>query len=106
MTSLEDELRRLKSSTFQELKSNSPINNFETTNKNTETTNFKHFASYNYTYDIDEIKLHFFLSNIKKLKLTLKVHQAYKLVTVNQLSQLDWLAADYEVIKRLQSKYL
>jgi 8-oxo-dGTP diphosphatase len=71
-----------------------------------ETTNFKHFASYNYTYDIDEIKLHFFLSNIKKLKLTLKVHQAYKLVTVNQLSQLDWLAADYEVIKRLQSKYL
>ena len=73
---------------------------------NLELTNFKHFASYNYSYDIDKIKLHFFLSNVKELKLTLKVHQAYKLVTVRQLSQLDWLAADYEVIKKLQSKYL
>ena len=45
------------------------------------------------------------LSNVKELKLTLKVHQAYKLVTIRQLSQLDWLAADYEVIKKLQSKY-
>ena len=68
--------------------------------------NFKHFASYNYSYEIDEIKLHFFLSNVKELKLTLKVHEAYKLVTVKQLSQLDWLAADYKVIKMLQSKYL
>ena len=73
---------------------------------NLELTNFKHFASYNYSYDIDKIKLHFFLSNVKELKLTLKVHQAYKLVTIRQLSQLDWLAADYEVIKKLQSKYL
>ena len=73
---------------------------------NLELKNFKHFASYNYSYEIDEIKLHFFLSNVKELKLTLKVHQAYKLVTVRQLSQLDWLAADYEVIKKLQSKYL
>ena len=68
--------------------------------------NFKHFISYNYSYDIDEIKLHFYLSNVKKLKLTLKVHESYKLVTLKQLSQLDWLAADYEVIKKLQSKYL
>ena len=73
---------------------------------NLELKNFKHFASYNYSYEIDEIKLHFFLSNVKELKLTLKVHQAYKLVTVRQLSQLDWLAADYEVIKKLQGKYL
>ncbi len=73
---------------------------------NLKLTNFKHFASYNYSYDIDKIKLHFFLSNVKELKLTLKVHQAYKLVTIRQLSQLDWLAADYEVIKKLQSKYL
>ena len=71
-----------------------------------ELSNFKHFTSYNYTYDIDEIKLHFFLSSIKELKLTLKVHESYKLVNVNQLTQLDWLAADYEVIKKLQSKYL
>ena len=69
-------------------------------------TSFKHFASYNYSYDIDEIKLHFFLSNLKELKLTLKVHESYRLVTVKQLSQLDWLAADYEIIKKLQSKYL
>ena len=63
-------------------------------------TSFKHFASYNYSYDIDEIKLHFFLSNLKELKLTLKVHESYRLVTVKQLSQLDWLAADYEIIKK------
>ena len=68
--------------------------------------NFKHFISYNYSYDKDEIKLHFYLSNVKKLNLTLKVHESYKLVTLKQLSQLDWLAADYEVIKKLQSKYL
>ena len=73
---------------------------------NLELTNFKHFASYNYYYGKDEIKLHFFLSNIKELNLTLKVHEAYRLVTVKQLSQLDWLAADYKVIKMLQSKYL
>ena len=69
-------------------------------------TNFKHFVSYNYSYGIDKIRLHFFLSNVKELKLTLKVHKMYKLVTVKQLSHLDWLAADYEVIKKLQSKYL
>ena len=71
-----------------------------------ELTNFKHFASYNYSYDVDKIKLHFFLSNIKELKLTLKVHEAYKLVPVKQLSKLDWLAADYKVIEMLQNKYL
>jgi len=73
---------------------------------NLEISSFKHFVSYSYNYDINEIKLNFFLSNVKELKITLKVHQSYRLVTVKQLSQLDWLAADYEVIKMLQSKYL
>ena len=72
---------------------------------NLKLTNFKHFASYNYSYDIDKIKLHFFLSNVNELKLTLKVHEKYKLVTMKQLSKLDWLAADYKIIKMLQSKY-
>ena len=72
---------------------------------NLEITSFKHFASYNYSYDIDKIKLNFFLSNVTELKITLKVHESYKLVTVKELSQLDWLAADYEVIRMLQSKY-
>ena len=73
---------------------------------NLEITSFKHFASYNYNYDVNKIKLNFFVSNVTELKITLKVHESYKLVTVRQLSQLDWLAADYEVIKMLQSKYL
>ena len=73
---------------------------------NLELTHFKHFASYNYRYDTDKIKLHFFLSNVNELKLTLKVHEAYKLVTIKQLSKLDWLAADYEVIKKLESTFL
>ncbi len=73
---------------------------------NLKITSFKHFASYNYNYDINKIKLNFFVSNVTELKITLKVHESYKLVTVRQLSQLDWLAADYAVIKMLQSKYL
>ena len=73
---------------------------------NLEITSFKHFASYNYNYDMNKIKLNFFVSNVTELKITLKVHETYKLVTVKQLSQLDWLAADYKVIKMLQSKYL
>ncbi len=73
---------------------------------NLEITNFKHFVSYSYCYDIEKVKLHFFISNVVELKLTLKVHEAYKLVTVKQLSQLDWLAADYKVIKKLQDKYI
>ena len=73
---------------------------------NLEITSFKHFASYNYNYDVNKIKLNFFVSNVTELKITLKVHESYKLVTVRQLSQLDWLAADYEVVKMLQSKYL
>ena len=73
---------------------------------NLKLTKFKHFASYNYSYGRDEIKLHFFLSIVKELKLTLKVHESYKLVTVKQLSKLDWLAADYQVINKLQDKYL
>ena len=73
---------------------------------NLEITSFKHFAYYNYNYDVNKIKLNFFVSNVTELKITLKVHKTYKLVTVKQLSQLDWLAADYKVIKMLQSKYL
>ena len=73
---------------------------------NLKITSYKHFVSYEYNYDINKIKLHFFLSNVNELKLTLKVHEAYKLVTIKQLSKLDWLAADYEVIKKLESKYL
>ena len=72
---------------------------------NLKITSFKHFASYNYSYDINKIKLNFFLSNVTELKITLKVHESYKLVTVKELSQLDWLAADHEVIRMLQSKY-
>ena len=72
---------------------------------NLKITSFKHFASYNYSYDINKIKLNFFLSNVTELKITLKVHESYKLVTVKELYQLDWLAADHEVIRMLQSKY-
>ena len=73
---------------------------------NLEITSFKKFASYDYNYGTNEIKLNFFLSIVKELKITLKVHESYKLVTVKQLSHLNWLAADYRVIKMLQSKYL
>ena len=88
----EDKITALRRELFEEL--------------NLKLTKFKYFASYNYIYGVDKIKLHFFLSNVKELKLSLKVHESYKLVTVKQLSQLDWLAADYQVIKKLQEEYL
>ena len=73
---------------------------------NLKITSFKHFVSYEYNYNINKIKLCFFLTSVKELKITLKVHESFKLVTLEQLSQLDWLAADYKVIEMLQSKYL
>lgn len=68
--------------------------------------NFKHFITYSYCYDKNDIKLHFFLSKVQNLKLKLKVHESYKLVTVKELSRLDWLAADHKVIRKLQKLYL
>ena len=68
--------------------------------------NFKHFITYNYRYDENDIKLHFFLSEVENLKLRLKVHESYKLVTVKEMSRLDWLAADFRVIRKLQKLYL
>ena len=88
----EDKLKALKRELLEEL--------------DLKVSNFRHFSSYNYCYDKNEVKLHFFLSNIKELKLTLKVHECYKLVSVKELTQLDWLAADYEVIKKIQNVYL
>ncbi len=41
MTSLEEELKRLKSSTFQEFKNSSPINSFESMKRNTEKIDIK-----------------------------------------------------------------
>ena len=73
---------------------------------NLKITNFKHFISYDYSYNVDKIKLHFYISNVKELNLNLKVHETYKLVSIKQLSQLDWLAADKVVIKKLQNKYI
>ena len=67
---------------------------------------FKHFESYKYKYQNTEILLHFYLSNIKNLKLSLRVHECYKLLNINELANLDWLDADYKVVKKLEKIYL
>ena len=67
---------------------------------------FKHFESYKYKYNNTDILLHFYLSKLKNLKLSLKVHECYKLLNISQLSSLDWLDADYKVIKKLEKIYL
>ena len=71
-----------------------------------ELKNFKLFESYKYKYNNNEILLHFYLSKVKNLKLSLKVHECYKLLNVSELSVLDWLDADYQVIKKLEKIYL
>ena len=68
--------------------------------------NIKHFESYKYKYYNTEILLHFYLSEIKNLKLSLKVHECYKFLNIKELSSLDWLEADYKVIKKLEKVYL
>ena len=68
--------------------------------------NFKHFESYKYKYNNTEILLHFYLSKVINLKLSLRVHECYKLLNVSELSDLDWLDADYQVIKKLKKIYL
>ncbi len=71
-----------------------------------ELRNFTHFESYKHKYNNTEILLHFYLSQLKNLKLSLKVHECYKLLNIRQLSSLDWLDADYKVIKKLEKIYL
>ncbi|OUU61697.1 MAG: hypothetical protein CBC22_06580 [Alphaproteobacteria bacterium TMED62] len=73
---------------------------------NLELKYFKHFESYKYKYSNTEIILHFYLSKVKDLRLSLKVHECYKLLKISQLSNLDWLDADYKVIKKLEKVYL
>ena len=71
-----------------------------------ELKSFKHFESYKYKYHNTEILLHFYLSNIKNLKLSLRVHECYKILSISELASLDWLDADYKVIKKLEKIYL
>ena len=71
-----------------------------------ELKNFKHFDSYKYEYNNTKIILHFYLSNIKNLKISLRVHECYKILKISELASLDWLDADYKVIKKLEKMYL
>ena len=71
-----------------------------------ELKNFKHFDSYKYKYKNTKIILHFYLSNIKNLKISLRVHECYKILKISELASLDWLDADYKVIKKLEKMYL
>ncbi len=73
---------------------------------NLELKNVKHFDTYKHKYPENEIMLHFYLSNVKNFKPSLRVHKSYKLVRIRELSELDWLEADYRIIKRLEKKYL
>ncbi len=64
------------------------------------------FDSYSFRYSESFIKLNFFTCKTNNIDFKIKVHEDLKLVDVNQLKDLDWLEADYKVIKKIESVYL
>ena len=55
-----------------------------------------------YKYPDFEVIINFFICNIKQLNIKLNVHIGYKLLDTNNLRQVDWLDADYEVIDYIE----
>ena len=64
--------------------------------------NFKKY--YNTSYDYIEYTVHisFYVAKLKNLNFKLKVHNNYKIVSIENLKSLDWLKADYSVIEHVQ----
>ena len=51
-----------------------------------------------FKYPDFDVLVKFYTCYAKELEISLNVHRDYKLLTVNNLREVEWLAADYEVI--------
>ena len=61
----------------------------------------KYFES-TYHYPDFEVNIKFYLARIENLRFKLKAHTEYKLLEIQNLKTLDWLQADYKVIRKLE----
>ena len=73
----------------------------EELNIKVEKVNYYFSSKHNYKERI--IKLYFYKCKIIKLPLELRVHKRLKLLSLNELRTVDWLAGDYAVIEKLES---
>lgn len=71
-----------------------------------EVFDIKHFYSYDFQYNETTINLKFYTCKTDNVEFKLKVHESFKLMSIDKLRQLDWLEADYRVIKKIEEIYL
>ncbi len=64
--------------------------------------NFKKYFKTSHNYVDYKVDISFYISYIASLNFNLNVHDEYKIVSVNNLKNLDWLQADYAVIDHIQ----
>ncbi len=57
-----------------------------------------------FKYPEYEVSINFYTWNTKELQISLNVHKDYKLLTVGNLRDVEWLEADYEVIDFIEKQ--
>ena len=62
-----------------------------------------YYFSSEHHYKKIKVKLYFYKCKLLKLPIELRVHKSLKLLSLNQLRTVDWLAGDYAVIDKLQT---
>ena len=61
------------------------------------------FKTINYSYPDFDIKMHVFFCSLQHFNITLNEHLSYKLLELKELNLINWVPADLELIKSLQS---
>lgn len=64
---------------------------------------FNYYFSSKHDYKKKTFKLYFYKCEILNLSIELRVHRQLKLLSLNELRTVDWLAGDYAVIEKLES---
>ena len=65
--------------------------------------NFKKYFNTSYDYIEYTVHISFYVAKLKDLNFILKVHNNYKVLSIEKLKSLDWLKANYSVINHLQN---
>jgi len=64
--------------------------------------NLKKYCETSFSYPEFKVNLIFYISKIENLNFKLNAHTEYKIMSIKNLRELDWLEADYEIIKYLE----
>ena len=57
-----------------------------------------------FKYPDYDVSISFYTCQVKKLKINLNVHRDYKLLSIKNLREVEWLEADYNVIEFIEKK--